>query len=248
MIASSQTIIDICGAINYNVVTSIDISINIEITYIQSTSTIIVYCDDMSLVNTSISYTIEVTFSQFTNCGSACLWTTPGTIIIISPCQMPTINVGVIINIDFSFNGPATWTPPPVWVEPSICFPEVIYGCYYVSGPYTGTIDLCSFVDYSSIYIDISFNVSTGVFIFDTDDYTTFMPGVYYFMVTVTVEGQTVEISFSLTIYSHCEIPTLTVVHQPLVEYYYVVGEPVMTVFSYNLATVVTSSLTVNCG
>jgi hypothetical protein len=112
------------------------------------------------------------------SCG-VCTWccgSSTGIITVITPCTAPAIEVGAIFNIDFSFSGSTTWTPPACNVDPPICYPEIIYECGYVSGPYQGGLDLCGIHDDSTgLFIDIDFDITTGVFVFNTD-YTTNFP------------------------------------------------------------------------
>jgi hypothetical protein len=51
-----------------------------------------------------------------------------------------------------------------------------------------------------------------------------------------------------MTIIAHCETPELSVLEQPPTSVYYHVGDAQMTIFTYDLYTVVSSSLMVNCG
>jgi hypothetical protein len=132
---------DICGPLIYTIDAG---DLNIFIEYDVELHIIVIYCEDMSLVVTgSFTYTITVSLSMHPTCGG-CWGHSTGTIVILSPCIGPQLTVGLNINIDFSFNGPSSWTPPPLSVVPSVCFPHITYVCNYVSGPYTGPIDLCN--------------------------------------------------------------------------------------------------------
>lgn len=167
-----------------------DSEINIYIEYNVELHIIVFYCEDMGLVDQSFTFTITVTVIGLENqCGicSACCVSSSATIIIVSPCINPVIDIGIIIDIDFDFNGPTIWNPPPCTVTPPVCAPQIIYVCHYVSGPYTGGIDLCSYVSFTNVSIDINFDINTGVFVFDTDDYGTFLPGVYVFQIDIQI-------------------------------------------------------------
>jgi hypothetical protein len=246
-IIAAPEVIEIC-IIVYNIVSDIDI----YITYDVDLHIIIFYCEDMSLIDLSFTYTITVTIEGYTgDCGCiSCCGYSSGTIVIVSPCVHPVIDIGIIINIDFDFDitGPSIWNPPPCVVEPPICYPEIIYTCIYVRGPYTGPYDLCNFTSYTNVNINISFDISTGVFVFDTDDTGTFPPGVYVFQITITI-GVTIQTQeFSLTIIGHCDTPVLTIVHQPLPQNWYHIGDGPVVIFSYSLTTIVTTTVATPCG
>lgn len=187
IISSSTTIFDMC-----QVAYTIDAGdLDIYISYDVDLHIIIFYCEDMDLlVNVNYSYTITVSVNGLTGqCGicAGCCGSSTGIITIGNPCLTPVITIGVVINIDFSFNGPTTWNPPPCVVTPPVCYQYLTYTCTYFSGPYTGPIDLCNFVSISNVVIDINFNFDSGVFVFDTDDTSTFPAGLYTFVITYTI-------------------------------------------------------------
>ena len=120
--------VDICGPLVYTIDAG---DLNVFITYDIDMHIIILYSEDMNLVTTgTFTYTISVSLEMFPTCGG-CNGHSTGTITIISPCVGPQLTVGVVLNIDFSFNGPTTWTPPPVTIAPSVCYPQVVYQCTY---------------------------------------------------------------------------------------------------------------------
>lgn len=242
--ASVEAIVEICGQLVYSYELSFQYTF---ITYDPSSYTICINTDDMTLIDISITYTINVVFDLYpdcNNCGSG----GSGTVIIISPCVNPFINVGVALNVDFDFTGPAVFTPPVVVVNPSVCQPYVIYSCAYVTGPYSGTLDLCNYVSTIGISTSITFNIETGIWIFNTEDANTFPPGVYVFIINVTVGQTIVPIQFTLTIISHCEVPTLTLVSQPASPQYYIIGDAEMSIWTYDINAIVTSTLIDHCG
>jgi hypothetical protein len=113
------------------------------------------------------------------------------------------------------------------WSEDAcMCFAEIQCALYCdLSGQQLDPIGGCSCIpqaQYDAImnncnsgvgtWIDISFDITTGVYIFNTNDYSTFVTGVYQFTVIITVEGVFTEVNFNLFIYSHCDVPVLTVV------------------------------------
>jgi hypothetical protein len=174
--------------------------------------------------------------------------TTTTQIVVVNPCLNPTIEIGIVINIDFSFNGPSIWNPPPCNVIPPVCQDQIIYICTYIGGPYTGPMDLCTYVSYTNVQIDIEFSTNSGTFTFDTDDTITFLPGVYVFQIEISVGISVTYAEFSITIITHCETPVLTVVFEPVTEYWYTIGSDALVIFSYDISLVVESSLDVNCG
>jgi hypothetical protein len=61
--------------------------------------------------------------------------------------------------------------------------------------------------------------------------------------------GITVEIiNFTVTIIAHCDVPVLTVLQEPTTPHYYIIEEPMETIWTYNINTVVSSSLIEKCG
>jgi hypothetical protein len=247
--AQTQVIFEMCL-----VVYTIDAGdLSIYITYDVDLHIIIIDCDDMGLVGVDFTYTITVTIAGVDlDCGlcGGCCGSSSGTIIIVSPCLGPVINIGITIGIDFNFNGPSIWNPPPCTVNPPVCYDYIIYTCVYVNGPYSGTLlDTCDYNFNDGIVITIvSFDFGTGIFVFETNDHGTFPAGTYVFLVTITIGDQVVEIPFTMYIISHCEVPSLTLNISIETSFYYTIGDPTMTIFTYDLSTIVTSSLTVNCG
>jgi hypothetical protein len=100
---------------------------------------------------------------------------------------------------------------------------------------------------YTGVGITITFDVTTGIYVFDCDN-DTFPPGVYVFVIEITVGIVVTPVQFTLTIITHCDVPVLTLVSQPTTPHYYHLGEPVMTIWTYDIATIVTSSLIDHCG
>jgi hypothetical protein len=207
-IIATTVVIEVCGTITYEV----DVGIySAYITYDVDLHIVIFYCEDMSLVNTSITYTINVYLAAWPSCGG-CGGSSSGTIIIVSPCIEPVITIGIVVNIDFSFNGPATWTFPASIIVPTSCYWEAVFTCDYVSGPYTGFLNLCGVImSGGGIHTSITFSETTGIYIFDSDDMDTFATGVYHFTVTMTIGSTVTSVDFTLTIIGHCDVPTLTV-------------------------------------
>jgi hypothetical protein len=118
--ATTQVIFEMCV-----VVYTVDAGdVDIYITYDIDLHVLIFYCEDMSLIDSSFTYTIIVTIDGFDGdcnyCGGCCHGST-GTIVIIDPCINPVIEIGIVIDIDFSFNGPSIWNPPPCNVIPPVC-------------------------------------------------------------------------------------------------------------------------------
>lgn len=104
-----------------------------------------------------------------------------------------------------------------------------------MSGPYYGSLDLCNYVSYTNVHIDINFDINSGVFVWDTDDSGTFPPGVYTFMIQISIGVTVQEAYFTLTIIAHCDVPVLTINTQVSVEViYYHIGSSSMVIFSYN--------------
>lgn len=208
-VVATQAVIDICGSLSYQIDAG---SLSIYISYSVTQHIIIFQCNSMAIVNQSFSYTISVYLTEYPDCSvcAGCCASVTSTIIIVSPCHTPQINVGVIVNIDFDFSGPTVWNPPPCAVTPPVCAPQIIYTCTYVSGPYTGGLDLCNYASVD-VSISISFDISTGVFVFDSNDSTTFPPGVYIFMISIQIEATVVPVYFTMTIIAHCDVPTLTI-------------------------------------
>jgi hypothetical protein len=123
VVISTQAVIDVCGEINYSVDIDIDINIDINLSYDITTHTIIFYCEDMSLIDLTFEYTISVSMVLYSDCSVCigCCTGSTGIITIITPCLNPVITIGVVIDIDFTFNGPTIWNPPPCTVDPPIC-------------------------------------------------------------------------------------------------------------------------------
>jgi hypothetical protein len=237
-----------CGDLTYDV--DIDINVNIDITYTQTTHTIVIFCDDPSMIGVEINYTINVYLSLYAECYcTGCCSNSGGTIIITDPCNNPTIQVGVVLHVDFDFTTPTIFTVPQIYTTPSSCISLAVFTCEYVFGPYSGPIDLCSYVGSHGIYsTTITFSSTSGTWVFSSDDTVTFPPGVYHFEITVTIGISVQVIDFTMTIISHCDVPVLTLVSQPTTPHYYIISEPVLNIWTYNIATVVSSSLTTNCG
>jgi hypothetical protein len=144
-VISTTTIIEICGELVYTINTEVGISI----TYDVDLQILIIYCTDMSLVvSGSITYTIDVTIVGYTDC--LCDWccgTGTGIIIIVDPCLTCTIGTGVTTNISITITYGVTGTfyVPTLTVIPEPCVVLVVYTCAYISGPYNGSINMCSF-------------------------------------------------------------------------------------------------------
>lgn len=159
----SQHYINICGSLTYSIDIDIDTTFGSCLVYDPIFHVITIDCDDSIMVVGTYEYTITVTWSLFPGCGWIdCGSSSVGTIIILTSCTSPVIDIGIIINIDFDFSGPGIWTPPPCTVMPPVCYPEIVYTCIYIGGPYTGHLDLCSFIG--------SFDITTGVFVFNSND------------------------------------------------------------------------------
>jgi hypothetical protein len=149
VVSTSTTIISICGTLSYNV----DVGIyNPYITYDPTLHIIIFYCEDMSLVGQSFTYTINVTIdiNIDIDCSVcvACCGSSTGTVIVTSPCTNVDIELGIVTNIDFFYLGAVTWTPPPMVLTPAYCQGSLIFYCDYLSGPYSGPYDLCDWMTY----------------------------------------------------------------------------------------------------
>jgi hypothetical protein len=123
IVSQSTEISNLCGGMSYSI--DVDISIGIYISYDIDLHIMTLYCDDMGLVDMSFTYTIVVVLTDYSDCSICvgCCGSISGTITIVNPCLNPTIEIGIVINIDFDFNGSVVWNPPPCTVDPPICFP-----------------------------------------------------------------------------------------------------------------------------
>jgi hypothetical protein len=144
------------------------------------------------------------------------------------------------VNVSFDFTGPAVWTPPPCTVTPPSCYPEIVYTCVYISGPYTGYLDLCNFIGY--------FDVSTGTYVFNTNDEAMFPPGIYSFVMNISIGVTVVPCPFTITIIGHCDENTITIVNQPSLQHTYNLYDAAHTIFTFDINTLVHYTATSPCG
>lgn len=172
------------------------------------------YSENLDLCNTgTFTYTVNVYLTMYPSC-SGCYQQSSGTIIVVSPCLGPQITVGINIDIDFDFTGPVIWTPPPLTTVPTSCIPQIVYHCNFISGPYTGGYNMCGFVMYGGGYTtEISFDITTGIYVFNTDNTNLFPAGSYHFEIIIQIGDVSIPVPFTLTIIAHCDVPVLTVVN-----------------------------------
>jgi hypothetical protein len=212
---------------------------------------IIIYCDDMSSIDINIEYTVTVIIDGYINsCGTCvgCCGGSTGIITIIDPCISPVIEIGINIDISFTFNGPTTWNPPPCTVIPPVCQNQIVYICTYIGGPYVGSIDLCTYVQYTNVVVEINFDINAGTFVFDTNDSMTFPVGEYTFEISITI-GITVHVTqFTMVIVTDCVTPDYTINEQPPSHTYYPIGSGGTIIWTFDMNLVVTSNVLNPCG
>lgn len=173
-----------------------------------------------------------------------------GSIKLSDPCLNPDgIQVGTPTNADSDYSHPATFSFPPPQVTPSICIDHAVYSCHYHIGPYTGGLNLCGGTYTNGVYVTvITFNVVTGSLIFDTNDFETFPPGSYEFVITITIGSVSVNTNIVIVLNPNCGSNTLTVVNQPAQTYYYHLSESQVCFFVYDINSLVTYTSTTSCG
>jgi len=159
------------------------------------------------------------------------------------------VNVGVPANCDSDYVTPAVFVFPVTQIMPTMCYSQAVYSCQYTTGPYLGGLDLCG-TTYTNgdFYTEITFDITTGTLVFNTDDYETFPPGTYNFVITITVGSTSVDTNIVIILQNTCQNQELTITQQPESHYYYVNGDSAMVVFTYNLQTIVVSSSGNDCG
>jgi hypothetical protein len=116
-------------------------------------------------------------------------------------------------------------------------------------GPYSGGLNLCGVV-YSngSLSTTITFDITSGVLIFDTDDYETFPPGSYEFVITITIGTVSVNTNVVIILNPNCGSNELTVITQPAQTYYYHLSQESMCLFVYDINAMVSWTSTTSCG
>jgi hypothetical protein len=105
-------------------------------------------------------------------------------ISVIHPCENPdSLTVQLHQNADSDYTSPAIFNFPNWSVVPSTCANYAVFSCAYMGGPYTGTaLNECeNAFNNNNFSTTITFDVTTGVLIFTTDDYETFPAGNYNF-------------------------------------------------------------------
>lgn len=133
-----------------------------------------------------------------------------------------------------------------------MCLQYATYSCQYQSGPYSGSLDVCSFTDTNGVYSSsASFNTATGEYVFSTDDKDTFPPGTYELVITFTLGTVVESATFPFILADPCLGNSIqfTTTH-PFTSgnvYQYVLGDTA-TQITYDNNALVTSDASVNCG
>jgi hypothetical protein len=243
-VVATVEMIEMCGTLTYTIDAG---ELTAYIVYVETTLTISIYVEDLSLaVVSSFSYSITVTLTNYVNCGG-CGGTSTGVIIIVSPCTTPSINVGIVININFDFDLslPTTWTYPPCTVTPPICYPQAYYTCLYLNGPYVGTLDLCNLIHHGpgGTLTTITFDVNTGILVFHSNDSVTFPAGVYTWEITIVIGSSSYTSEFYMTILAHCVETTLTITVEPPTNNYYVIGNNSLVIWEFDISLIISMTV-----
>lgn len=169
-----------------------------------------------------------------------------GTITLLDPCDDPFYMIpGPSTDIDTDYTEPAVYTFPTLSVSPPECKDFTTFELEYESGPYDGALDLTSL---SQEGASSSFDPETGSFVFDTSDTDTFPAGEYNFVASAIIGDKKIPVPFRMTVLEYCEMGMLFVQTKPEENYMHVLRDPEEALFTYDLATVVGSTGSVDCG
>jgi len=103
-----------------------------------------------------------------------------------------------------------------------------------------GGLDLCGLVYNNGIYhTEITFDITTGILIFDTDDHETFPDGNYNFQITITIGVVVQTIDIVIILHPACANVDLTIINQPQLTTYYILGADMQAIFTYDINTLV---------
>jgi hypothetical protein len=242
-VIGTQAIIDICGALIY----TIDCDLNVYIDYNPTTHIIIIYCDDMTtLQQGSYDFTITVNISIYVSVTVS----SGGTIVIVDPCLSAVLEIAVPTHIIVAYGDLGTFTMPQVTVTPGTCGTQVIFTCAYVSGPYVGSQNLCSFSFNNGVYsTTASFDMMTGTYQFTSNDITSFPPGEYNFRITASIHSSVKEIIFKMTLQNTCSTAPVAINFNPFSVglYEYVLGSQGIEI-PYDLNTICNIQPSLICG
>lgn len=165
------------------------------INYNQWTGQFRIYSQDMSLLETNdglYEYKLTCWLENYPECKDTlthCGGYTSAVINLHSPCIEPFELEAIMVD-SVSMDGvePATLVHPGIIVTPVVCEDDAVHDCIYVSGPYTGPLDLCDVDEQDGDTItNGTFDPETGDFNFFSNDFDQFPPGDYNFELSVTV-------------------------------------------------------------
>jgi hypothetical protein len=208
---------NVCGGVKY---TADFGELTGTVQYNAAVKTFIMSSSDSSLMS-GMPYTYTVT-SEYINYPGYGRKTGEGKIYLTNPCENPeSVQVGLPQPAGSDFTEPAVCVFPTVIVQPAQCIDYAVYTCTFDHGPVEvdDLVDCdnlcgCSFTN-GNFHTEITFDITTGTLIFNTDDTVTFPQGEYVFSVSVQI-GVTIEItSVKVLLTEQCETPELAIVYQP---------------------------------
>lgn len=179
------------------------------------------------------------------------------TITLLDPCDSPfSLTVGGENDIQSDYSGIVTFTFPTITVVPSVCLPERVFSCEVQSTPAafnSANFDLCANGSYSNNGYNTvtNFNTNTGAYQFNSNDKANFPPGKYVFKITVTIGDKSVEVIFDMDLINPCSTATITINQNPfnsVTPFIYEIGSASSLDITYNQATLVSTTTTVDCG
>lgn len=127
---------------------------------------------------------------------------------------------------------------------------QAVYTCQYIVGPYTPTngFNMCGDTLTSGAFTTtIVFDSSNGSLTFNTDDYETFPPGSYEYIITITIGTSQRTVNVSIILNEHCGTNQFTIVPvtQPQQTTYHHLSSQAMCFFVYNINSLVTYTSTI---
>jgi len=175
-----------------------------------------IYLTDRSIVPGPYAYKVQLSFLNYQSYGPIATGT--GQITLVDACDAPELVVDVHDDIESDYTMAAVFSFPTTTVTPGVCVPEVTFTCQYLSGPYSGAVDLCAdaeTVNNGAYNTVIDFNPQFGSYYFFSNDKDTFQPGDYKFRVSISVGSTVIPVDFTMTLHEPCDDAVLTIVADP---------------------------------
>lgn len=157
--------------------------------------------------------------------------------------------MGSSVTNSYSYDGTVTFTYPAITVVPAICDNLKTFSCSVQSQQYLGSEDLCQTTIANAPYSSTTtFSSATGEHTLTSDDKDTLNPGIYTFIMTVTIGDKSEQVLYTLTLNDPCPSATLSITNDPFpLSQTYILRDP-QVVMPYDPSNMVSSSVSVNCG